>query len=148
MVPQQRATRRFPASLTSICESYGHLHRRTAQARPRGGVGPQVRMVPSNNVAPVDSPAATDTVTTRVVDENSPPGTNVGKPVKASDTAGDVLTYTLAGTDGADYSIDSCTGQITVVQGHGPHWTGLQRERQRDSHGHRPVWFHALVKSK
>ena len=79
----------------------------------------KIRMVPSNNVAPVD-PAPTDTEdtdTTRVVDENSPPGTNVGKPVTASDTAGDVLTYTLADNgngDGANYSIDPGTGQITV----------------------------------
>ena len=69
----------------------------------------RVRAEPAANAAP----AGTDT--TRVVDENSPPGTNVGKPVTASDTAGDVLTYTLADNgDGANYSIDPGTGQITV----------------------------------
>ena len=30
-------------------------------------------------------------------DENSPPGTNVGKPVTAADAPGDILTYTLGG---------------------------------------------------
>ena len=29
----------------------------------------------------------------RDVDENSPPGTNVGDPVKASDSPGEILTY-------------------------------------------------------
>ena len=50
----------------------------------------------------------------RSVDENSPPGTNVGKPVTADDVAGDTLTYTLGGTDDDDYRIDQATGQITV----------------------------------
>ena len=50
----------------------------------------------------------------RSVDENSPPGTKVGKPVTAGD-AGDVLTYTLSGTDDDPfYRIDPATGQITV----------------------------------
>ena len=50
----------------------------------------------------------------RSVDENSPPGTDVGKPVAANDAVGDTLTYTLAGTDGDDYRINPATGQITV----------------------------------
>ena len=50
----------------------------------------------------------------RSVDENSPPGTKVGKPVAAEDVAGDTLTYTLAGAEGDDYRIDQATGQITV----------------------------------
>ena len=55
--------------------------------------------------------------------ENSPPGTNVGKPVTAGD-AGDVLTYTISGgTNAGLYVIDRATGQITV----GPR-TMLDRE--------------------
>ena len=50
----------------------------------------------------------------RDVDENSPPGTNVGDPVKASDSPGEVLTYTLTGTNEELYSIDRATGQISV----------------------------------
>ena len=52
----------------------------------------------------------------RSVNENSPPGTNVGKPVTAGD-AGDVLTYTLGPNTDLDnnlYTIDPATGQIMV----------------------------------
>ena len=67
-----------------------------------------VRKAPTGNVAPVADDA------TRSIDENSAPGTKVGKPVTATDTPGDVLTYTLGGIDGGDYRIDAATGQITV----------------------------------
>ena len=51
----------------------------------------------------------------RKVDENSPPGTNVGKPVTANDALGDVLTYTFGtGNDEGSYRIDAATGQVTV----------------------------------
>ena len=56
-----------------------------------------------------------DTQVGRKVDENSPPGTNVGKPVTANDALGDVLTYTFGtGNDEGSYRIDAATGQITV----------------------------------
>ena len=64
----------------------------------------------------------------RSVDENSAPGTRVGNPVAATDRLGDVLTYTLSGTDADDYSIDQATGQITV----GPR-TMLDREEPNES---------------
>ena len=48
------------------------------------------------------------------MDENSPPGTAVGKPVKASDTPGEILTYTLNGTGGSSFDINPATGQIMV----------------------------------
>ena len=51
---------------------------------------------------------------TRDVDENSPAGTNVGDPVKANDTADDVLTYSLGGTNADSFEINPATGQITV----------------------------------
>ena len=87
-----------------------------------------VRAMPPNNAAPVFSDEDDDTGDTQVsrkVDENSPPGTNVGKPVVANDSSGDVLTYTFSGTgdDDSDYEIDPATGQITV----GPR-TALDRE--------------------
>ena len=61
------------------------------------------------------SPVFPGESTARNVKENSPPGTNVGKPVAAGD-AGDILSYTLTlGEDLADqYAIDRATGQITV----------------------------------
>ena len=89
-----------------------------------------VRAAPdANNAAPVFPDEDLESTTTvevgRKVDENSPPGTNVGKPVVANDAPGDVLTYTLTGVDGDDgsYRIDQATGQITV----GPRTT-LNRE--------------------
>ena len=53
------------------------------------------------------------------VDENSPPGTPVGDPVKANDTPGEILTYTMSDTTAtsghtAMFRIDPATGQITV----------------------------------
>ena len=69
-----------------------------------------VRAAPPNNAAPVfsdEDDVTTDTQVGRKVDENSPPGTNVGKPVTANDASGDVLTYTF-GTDNDEgsYRID------------------------------------------
>ena len=49
---------------------------------------------------------------TRSVAEGTPPNTNIGAPVAATDPEGDTLTYTLGGTDAADFDIDSATGQI------------------------------------
>ena len=69
----------------------------------------KVRAAPNANAAPGDE--AVD----RSVDENSPPGTRVGKPVTATDPNSDVLTYSLGtGNDNANYRIDPGTGQITV----------------------------------
>ena len=52
--------------------------------------------------------------TTRSVAENSAAGTAIGTPVSASDKDGDTMTYSLAGTDAGDFSIDTATGQIKV----------------------------------
>ena len=80
-----------------------------------------VRAKPAgNNSTPVfpdnDNIPDNDLVYSRKVKENSPPGTNAGKPVTAGD-AGDTLTYsfdTTADNDHAMFSIDRATGQITV----------------------------------
>ena len=55
--------------------------------------------------------------TTRRVAENSPPGSNVGAPVTATDPDGDTLTYSLAGADADRFAIDRRNGQITVGSG-------------------------------
>ena len=69
----------------------------------------KVRALPPSNAAPDAGTAA------REVEENSPPGTNVGKPVTATDPNSDVLTYSLgSGDDEGNYRIDPGTGQITV----------------------------------
>ncbi|MDE0190846.1 MAG: leucine-rich repeat domain-containing protein [Gammaproteobacteria bacterium] len=51
----------------------------------------------------------------RSVAENAPAGTAVGAPVSATDDDGDTLTYDLAGTDAADFSIDASTGQLRTA---------------------------------
>ncbi len=83
-----------------------------------------VRAVPSAANAPPTFPMGSGA---RSVDENSPPGTNVGKPVAANDVPGDTLTYTLSGNDAGSYEIDRATGQITV----GPR-TALDHDTNED----------------
>ena len=52
--------------------------------------------------------------TTRAVAENTPAGGAVGAPVSATDANGDLLSYTLSGSDA--FAIDTDTGQITVAE--------------------------------
>ena len=53
-----------------------------------------------------------DSPTTRFIEENTAPGFAIGNPVSATDEDDDTLEYTLGGTDGASFSIDSATGQL------------------------------------
>ena len=84
-----------------------------------------------------DTPDA-QTDQTREIAENSPVGTPIGEPVEAMDDARDVLTYTLGGTNGSVFDIDSATGQIKVKAGN-----PLDHEDEsglhRPGHGHRPI---------
>ena len=50
--------------------------------------------------------------TTRSVAENTGSGVNIGSAVSATDADGDILTYTLSGTDAASFSIVSTSGQL------------------------------------
>ncbi len=50
--------------------------------------------------------------TTREVAENTLAGVNVGGPVTATDEDGDILTYSLSGTDAASFSIVGISGQL------------------------------------
>ena len=86
-----------------------------------------VRAVPGGTNSPPAFPVGSDA---RSVKENSPLGTDVGKPVAAGD-AGDILTYSLTGTGASNYRIDRATGQITV----GPR-TMLDREALGDPFQH------------
>ena len=78
---------------------------RTAQAVSANAV----RVAPASTDAPASFLASAPSVA-----ENSPSGTNVGDPVKANDTADDVLTYSLGGDDADSFEIDPATGQIMV----------------------------------
>ena len=65
--------------------------------------------------SPPDFQAAS---TTREVAENSAAGTDVGAPVTATDAdSGDMLTYTLEGTDAASFFVHPMTGQIRTRSG-------------------------------
>ena len=64
------------------------------------------------DVNEADPAFATETAT-RMVDENTAAGEDIGAPVVATDVdSGDTLTYTLGGTDAASFDIDPDTGQL------------------------------------
>ena len=58
------------------------------------------------------TPAFSENNPSRNVNENTPPGVNIGAPISATDDDGDMLTYTLGGNDEASFDIDSSTGQL------------------------------------
>ena len=60
------------------------------------------------------NPSFPSDTASRSVAENSTAGTNVGAVVTTTDTEGDTLYYSLAGTDAASFDIASTTGQIKV----------------------------------
>ncbi len=53
---------------------------------------------------------------TREVPENTKAGMAIGDPVVAEDKDGDVLTYTLEGTDADEFDIDWATGQLKTKE--------------------------------
>ena len=64
--------------------------------------------VPTNT-----APAFASATAARSVAENTAAGGNIGAPVAAVDTdTGEVLTYTLSGTDAASFGINAATGQL------------------------------------
>ena len=69
------------------------------------------------NTAGNNAPAFSSATATRSVPENSPPSTNVGAPVTATDADNDPLTYTLEGTDADSFEIVSTSGQIRTRSG-------------------------------
>ena len=74
-------------------------------------------LLPLDNLVYAVPPTFDDT-DGRSVDENTPPGVNIGVPVSATDPDeateefGDTLTYELGGTDAASFDIDPSTGQL------------------------------------
>ena len=92
-----------------------------AEGEGKTAIGPSANAVQglrSENNSPVfpdqnpDEVGDQTDVTTREVPENTPAGSAIGDPVVAEDEDGDILTYTLTGTDAADFDIDRATGQI------------------------------------
>ncbi len=67
------------------------------------------------NVSDVnDAPVFANDSTTRSIDENTAADTNIGDPVSATDEDGDTLTYSLSGTDAADFNLDDSSGQLST----------------------------------
>ena len=73
-----------------------------------GGLLPSDNAVQAQTAVPVFS----ENSPSRNVPENTPPGTNIGAPVSATDEDGDTLTYSLGGQDVASFDIDEFTGQL------------------------------------
>ena len=78
------------------------------------GHGPDKTATASAMVPPPSNspPRFSETAPTRSIAENSAAGTAVGAPVRATDSDGDSLTYTLGGSDAATFSIGSPSGQL------------------------------------
>ena len=82
----------------------------------------KVQAVRGSNNAPVfpdqdpDDPGDQSTTATREVAENTAAGQAIGDPVAAEDEDGDILTYTLSGTDADEFAIDWATGQLMTKE--------------------------------
>ena len=82
-----------------------------ALSSPVGDTRPATNMAPEFTEDDDDTDAGR--TTTRTVREGTAPGRNVGSRVRANDAdQGDVLTYSLSGTDAGVFDIDAATGQI------------------------------------
>ena len=96
----------------------GSYLRATATYDDSFGNGKTAQGVSVNKVRAAPTTADADSefppTNARDVAENSPAGTNVGDPVKATDSADDVLTYSLTGANSGGFQINPATGQITV----------------------------------
>ena len=73
-----------------------------------------INVISTETETPTNStPSFTDgSHTNRTVAENTVKGVNIGKPVAATDTDNDALTYTLNGPDATSFDIDNTTGQL------------------------------------
>ena len=61
---------------------------------------------------PLELPTTEGIQINRSVDENTPGGVNIGKPVSATDADNDILIYKLGGADEDSFEIASSTGQL------------------------------------
>ena len=59
------------------------------------------------------SPVFNDgSTTSRLIDENTPAGVNIGRPVAARDPQNNTMEYTMRGPDFESFDIGSATGQL------------------------------------
>ena len=106
------------ASYTPVTADVGKYLRATASYEDAQGTGKSAYKASTNTVraAPPANRAPTfgsDTTTTRIVPENTPPGETFGSPVEASDPdTGDTITYSLDTAGDLIFDIEPGTGQL------------------------------------
>ena len=103
-------------SYTPVADDVGIYLQATASYTDGHGPGKSAHAVMERQTAQ-RAPSFEGDVTLLTVDENTPPGTLVGDAITATDPDGDILTYSLSGTEASSFVIDGSTGQITVGSG-------------------------------
>ena len=103
-------------SYTPVADDVGIYLQATASYTDGHGPGKSAHAVMERQTAQRD-PSFEGDVTLLTVDENTPPGTLVGDAITATDPDGDILTYSLSGTEASSFVLDGSTGQITVGSG-------------------------------
>ena len=103
-------------SYTPVADDVGIYLQATASYTDGHGPGKSAHAVMERQTAQ-RAPSFEGDVTLLTVDENTPPGTLVGDAITATDPDGDVLTYSLSGTEASSFVLDGSTGQITVGSG-------------------------------
>ena len=100
---------------TPVTDDAGSYLRATASYVDRFGSGKSAHVV--SRLPTVQRGPSFEGDVTLTVDENTPPGSLVGDAITATDPEGDILTYSLWGTDASFVVRDGSTGQITVGSG-------------------------------
>ena len=103
------------ASYTPVAADVDKYLRATASSYTDGhGNGKSAKAKTASAVRAANSPPGfSSSQVTRNVAENTRAGQAIGTPVTATDAdTGDTLTYSLGGTDGASFNIDSTNGQL------------------------------------
>ncbi len=101
-------------SYTPVADDVGIYLQATVSYTDLHGTGRSAYVVMGRQTAQRD-PSFDGDVPLLTVEENTPQGTLVGEAITATDPDGDILTYSLSGTEASSFVIDSATGQITVA---------------------------------
>ena len=109
------------STYTAVNADVNKYLRATASYTDAQGGSKTAHGVSANRVDPrppdPQPPEFSQTSVTRQVAENATVGTNVGQPVTARDPERKALTYSLEGTDAADFDIVQSSGQIKTKAG-------------------------------
>ncbi len=102
-------------SYTPVADDVGIYLQATASYTDGHGPGKSAHAVMERQTAQRGPSFEGDVTLT--IDENTPSGSLVGDAITATDPDGDVLTYSLSGTDASSFVLDGSTGEITVGSG-------------------------------